>query len=94
MLISNVNTYLINSFIGLKFVIVIKHHKLFTTFFFFRPKKGTSYHWDLFVIAAINSVMSVLCFPLVHAVLMHSTLHVLALADVEERVIRGCVQRM
>ncbi|CAG5120840.1 unnamed protein product, partial [Candidula unifasciata] len=57
-------------------------------------KKGTCYHWDLLVIAAINAVLSMLCFPLVHASLTHSSLHVHALADVEERVDRGQVHQI
>ena len=54
-----------------------------------RMKKGTSYHWDLLVIAIINAVISVFAFPMVHAALPHSPLHVRALADVEERVVQG-----
>ncbi|GAB1601756.1 sodium bicarbonate transporter-like protein 11 isoform X1 [Argonauta hians] len=52
-------------------------------------KKGTSYHWDLFVVGIINGVLSLFAFPWLHAALPHSPLHVLALADVEERVEQG-----
>ena len=57
-------------------------------------KKGTAYHWDLLVIAVINCVLSLLCFPWVHAALPHSPLHVQALADVEERVDQGHIYKM
>ncbi|CAL1536864.1 unnamed protein product [Lymnaea stagnalis] len=56
-----------------------------------RLKKGSAYHWDLFVIAAINVVLSMLCFPLVHAALPHSPLHVVALTDVEIKEENGHV---
>jgi len=59
-----------------------------------KMKKGTAYHWDLLVIAAINSVLSILCFPWVHAALPHSPLHVMALADVEERVDQGHIHQI
>ena len=59
-----------------------------------RMQKGTAYHWDLLVIAAINAVLSLLCFPWVHAALPHSPLHVRALADVEERVDQGHIYQM
>ena len=52
-------------------------------------KKGTAYHWDLLIIAIVNAVISVFAFPMVHAALPHSPLHVRALADVEERVVQG-----
>ncbi|XP_060581235.1 solute carrier family 4 member 11-like [Ruditapes philippinarum] len=54
-----------------------------------KMKKGTAYHWDLFVIGLINGVLSIFAFPWVHAALPHSPLHVRALADVEERVDQG-----
>ncbi|XP_072172841.1 solute carrier family 4 member 11-like [Diadema setosum] len=54
-------------------------------------KKGTAYHLDLFVVALVNCVVSILGLPWVHAALPHSPLHVRALADVEERVDQGHV---
>lgn len=56
-----------------------------------KMKKGTAYHWDLFVVGIINGILSLFAFPWVHAALPHSPLHVLALADVEERVEQGHV---
>nr|AKN21413.1 slc4a-8 [Schmidtea mediterranea] len=49
-------------------------------------KKGSSYHWDLLVVALINAGLSVFGLPLVHGALPHSPLHVKALADLEERI--------
>ncbi|KAJ8297882.1 hypothetical protein KUTeg_024413 [Tegillarca granosa] len=57
-------------------------------------KKGTSYHWDLLVVGIINAVLSLICFPMVHAALPHSPLHVRALADVEERVDQGHINQI
>lgn len=56
-----------------------------------KMKKGTAYHWDLFVVGVINGILSLFAFPWVHAALPHSPLHVQALADVEERVEQGHV---
>ncbi|CAH8679689.1 unnamed protein product [Schistosoma rodhaini] len=52
-------------------------------------RKGPSNHWDLFVIALINIVLSIFCLPWVHAALPHTPLHVKALADMEEHVDGG-----
>lgn len=57
----------------------------------FRLKKGTAYHWDLLVVAAVNSLLSLFGLPWVHAALPHSPFHVRALADVEDRVDQGHV---
>ncbi|CAL1530346.1 unnamed protein product [Lymnaea stagnalis] len=57
-------------------------------------KKGAAYHWDMFVVAIINAILSIFAFPWVHAALPHSPLHVRALADVEERVEQGDVQQV
>ncbi|KAK6173066.1 hypothetical protein SNE40_016597 [Patella caerulea] len=59
-----------------------------------KMKKGTAYHWDLLVIAAVNALHSIVCFPWVHAALPHSPLHVRALADVEERVDQGHIYQI
>ncbi|XP_078353100.1 solute carrier family 4 member 11-like isoform X2 [Oculina patagonica] len=56
-----------------------------------RLKKGSAYHWDLLVVAAVNAFLSLFGLPWVHAALPHSPFHVRALADVEERVDRGHV---
>ncbi|XP_078574678.1 solute carrier family 4 member 11-like [Branchiostoma floridae x Branchiostoma japonicum] len=52
-------------------------------------KKGSAYHLDLLVVAAINTVLSLFGLPWVHGALPHSPLHVRALADVEVRVDQG-----
>ncbi|CAH8657340.1 unnamed protein product [Schistosoma margrebowiei] len=52
-------------------------------------RKGPSNHWDLFVIALINIILSIFCLPWVHAALPHTPLHVKALADMEEHVDGG-----
>ena len=57
----------------------------------FRLKKGSAYHWDLLVVAAVNSLLSLFGLPWVHAALPHSPFHVRALADVEDRVEQGHV---
>lgn len=49
-------------------------------------RKGSAYHWDLVVVAIINSFLSIFNLPWVHAALPHSPLHVRALADVEQHV--------
>ena len=50
-----------------------------------RLKKGRSYHYDLFVVAVINSIMSIFGLPWVHPALPHSPLHVKALAEREDQ---------
>ncbi|CAH8669604.1 unnamed protein product [Heterobilharzia americana] len=54
-----------------------------------RLRKGPSNHWDLFVLALINIILSIFCLPWVHAALPHTPLHVKALADMEEHVDGG-----
>nr|XP_031530903.1 sodium bicarbonate transporter-like protein 11 isoform X3 [Vicugna pacos] len=54
-----------------------------------RLVKGTAYHWDLLLIAIINSGLSLFGLPWIHAAYPHSPLHVRALALVEERVEHG-----
>ncbi|XP_025731984.1 solute carrier family 4 member 11 isoform X2 [Callorhinus ursinus] len=54
-----------------------------------RLVKGTAYHWDLLLIALINSGLSLFGLPWIHAAYPHSPLHVRALALVEERVENG-----
>lgn len=52
--------------------------------------KGTYYHWDIFLVAAINIVLSVLGLPWIHGALPHSPMHAQQLADIVhiERVIK------
>uniref|UniRef100_A0A5K3FN27 HCO3_cotransp domain-containing protein n=2 Tax=Mesocestoides corti TaxID=53468 RepID=A0A5K3FN27_MESCO len=58
-------------------------------------KKGTSYHWDLFVVGVINTLLSLFGLPWVHGALPQSPMHVRSLADMEERITMGnCVQQM
>ncbi|XP_037668083.1 sodium bicarbonate transporter-like protein 11 isoform X2 [Choloepus didactylus] len=54
-----------------------------------RLVKGTAYHWDLLLIAFINTGLSLFGLPWIHAAYPHSPLHVRALAFVEERVENG-----
>lgn len=54
-----------------------------------RLVKGTAYHWDLLLIAVINTGLSLFGMPWIHAAYPHSPLHVRALAVVEERVENG-----
>ncbi|XP_010000631.1 PREDICTED: sodium bicarbonate transporter-like protein 11 [Chaetura pelagica] len=54
-----------------------------------RLVKGTAYHWDLLLVALINTGLSVFGFPWIHAAFPHSPMHVRALAYVEERVENG-----
>uniref|UniRef100_A0A8B9ZBI7 Solute carrier family 4 member 11 n=1 Tax=Anas platyrhynchos TaxID=8839 RepID=A0A8B9ZBI7_ANAPL len=55
----------------------------------FRLVKGTAYHWDLLLVALINTGLSVFGLPWIHAAFPHSPMHVRALAYVEERVENG-----
>ncbi|PSN47888.1 Sodium bicarbonate transporter-like protein 11 [Blattella germanica] len=57
-------------------------------------KKGTAYHLDLFIVSAINALLSIFGLPWMHATLPHSPLHVRGLADVEERVDQGHVHEI
>ncbi|XP_052274029.1 solute carrier family 4 member 11-like [Dreissena polymorpha] len=57
-------------------------------------KKGPAYHWDLFLVAVINAVLSVFTLPWVHAALPHSPLHVKALADIEDHIDQGHVYQV
>ncbi|KAG8513417.1 Sodium bicarbonate transporter-like protein 11 [Galemys pyrenaicus] len=54
-----------------------------------RLVKGTAYHWDLLLIAIINTGLSLFGLPWIHAAYPHSPLHVRLLALVEERVENG-----
>ncbi|KAM5304092.1 solute carrier family 4 member 11 isoform 2-T10 [Glossophaga mutica] len=54
-----------------------------------RLVKGTAYHWDLLLIAIINTGLSLYGMPWIHAAYPHSPLHVRALAQVEDRVEHG-----
>lgn len=57
-------------------------------------KKGGAQHWDLFIVALINMVLSLIGLPWMHGALPHSPLHLRALADVEERVAQGHVHEV
>ena len=57
-------------------------------------KKGEAYHWDLLVVAIINTILAVLGLPYVHAALPHSPQHVRALADVERIYTGGTVKEV
>ena len=60
----------------------------------FRIKKGSAYHWDLFVVGVLNIFLSIFGFPMVHGALPHSPLLVRAMADVEDRVDGGVVTQV
>ena len=61
----------------------------------YRLKKGSSYHWDLFVVGVINTLLSIFGLPWVHGALPQSPMHVRSLADMEERITIGnSVQQM
>lgn len=57
-------------------------------------KKGSAQHLDLFVVAVLNTFLSIVGLPWMHGALPHSPLHVRALADVEERVAQGHVHEV
>lgn len=59
----------------------------------FRLKKGNYFHMDLFILAILNSVLSLIGLPWMHGKLPHSHLHSKALADYEEHVEEGHVQQ-
>ena len=52
-------------------------------------EKGCAPHLDIFWIGIINCILSLFGLPWMHAVLPHSPLHVVCLADIEEKVIDG-----
>ena len=56
-------------------------------------KKGNAYHWDLFVVGALNIFLAIFGFPMVHGALPHSPLYVRIMADVEDRVDQGVVSQ-
>ncbi|XP_077977409.1 solute carrier family 4 member 11-like [Glandiceps talaboti] len=55
-------------------------------------KKGTSYHWDLFLISVMNFNFALFGFPMVHGKVPHSPMHVKSLSIVEEKVEHGFVE--
>lgn len=57
-------------------------------------KKGQTQNLDLFVVAILNILLSMLGLPWMHGALPHSPLHLRALADVEERVSQGHVHEV
>ncbi|XP_070540584.1 solute carrier family 4 member 11-like isoform X2 [Ptychodera flava] len=59
-----------------------------------KVKKGTAYHWDLLFLAILNFFMSMFGFPMVHAAVPHSPMHVRILADTEERIDFGYLHTM
>lgn len=59
----------------------------------YKLKKGDYFHLDLLVLAALNSLLSIVGLPWMHGKLPHSHLHSKALADYEERVDEGHVHQ-
>lgn len=57
-------------------------------------KKGNANDLDLLNVAAINIILSLLGLPWMHGLLPHSPLHVQNMADFEERVTAGHVERI
>lgn len=57
-------------------------------------KKGNANDLDLLNVAAINIVLSLFGFPWMHGLLPHSPLHVQSLADFEEKITAGHVERV
>ncbi|KAH7639876.1 anion exchange protein-like protein 1 [Dermatophagoides farinae] len=45
-------------------------------------KKGSAFHWDLFVLGSLNAVLSMIGLPWIYGILPHSPLHARLLADV------------
>ena len=54
-----------------------------------RMKKGAAPHLDILCIGVINCILSFYGLPWMHAVLPHSPLHVVCMADTEEQTIGG-----
>lgn len=57
-------------------------------------KKGNANDLDLLNVAAINIVLSLLGLPWMHGLLPHSPLHVQSLADFEEKITAGHLERV
>ena len=57
-------------------------------------KKGNANDLDLLNVAAINLILSLFGLPWMHGLLPHSPLHVQSLADFEEKVTAGHVERV
>ncbi|XP_070540648.1 solute carrier family 4 member 11-like [Ptychodera flava] len=55
-------------------------------------KKGTAYHWDLFMIATLNFNFALFGLPMVHGKVPHSPMHVRSLSEVEERLDQGYLE--
>lgn len=59
-----------------------------------RLRKGSAYHYDLFVIAILNAFLAMFGFPMMHGVLPHSPLHVRNLSDIEEHIEEGHINEV
>uniref|UniRef100_A0A7E4UNX0 Sodium bicarbonate transporter-like protein 11 n=1 Tax=Panagrellus redivivus TaxID=6233 RepID=A0A7E4UNX0_PANRE len=57
-------------------------------------QKGPAANWDLFVVAIMNVILSVLGLPWMHGALPQAFLHLKAMADVEDRLVNGTVQQV
>ncbi|KAI6200112.1 Transporter, major facilitator family protein [Aphelenchoides besseyi] len=55
-------------------------------------QKGPATNWDLFVVAILNTVLSILGLPWCHGALPQAFLHLRALADIEDRLVDGTLQ--
>eukprot|EP01059_Diplonema_ambulator_P001011 TRINITY_DN10786_c1_g1_i1.p1 TRINITY_DN10786_c1_g1~~TRINITY_DN10786_c1_g1_i1.p1 ORF type:complete len:755 (+),score=144.57 TRINITY_DN10786_c1_g1_i1:40-2265(+) len=59
----------------------------------FKLRKGDAKHWDLFVVACLNIVLSLIGFPFLHGALPQSPLHVMQLAEHEEFLEQGVLRK-
>ena len=59
-----------------------------------KMKKGAAPHLDILCIGVINCILSFYGLPWMHAVLPHSPLHVVCMADTEEQTIGGITRHV
>lgn len=59
-----------------------------------KMKKGGAPHWDLLIVGLINCILSFYGLPWMHAILPHSPLHVVGMAETEEQTIGGVTRNV
>lgn len=59
-----------------------------------KMKKGSAPHLDILCIGIINCILSLFGLPWMHAVLPHSPLHVVCMAETEEQTIGGITRNV
>ncbi|KAE9549630.1 hypothetical protein FO519_007152 [Halicephalobus sp. NKZ332] len=57
-------------------------------------KKGAAPNWDLFIVAILNAILSLLGLPWMHGALPQAFLHLKTQADVEDRLVDGTMQQI